>query len=416
MPLSSLKQNNFSHFPQFLYATIRNRFATPITTLILASILVSVNYLLANIIKLYGLSAYVVPSAIWLLVFLVLFRYEWRIAAFTSKLTTLLPLLIVIRVAGEFVLGVFTGFGKNANLLVPASLGFTLLHTAPVVLGVEMFRLALVRRVRSRYLFVLIAFMMTFITLPLSRFVREDLSSLLTSLSSVVIPRIIENLFLCQLALAGGSKPLVGYVAMVTYFELLSPVLPTGNIYVLSLGRTAILLLQLVALEVLLGFGEMHKLSRSELLSSLAVTLLATSIAFSMFLGFRVMTVVSGSMRPSIEVGDLVVVKNVNTSDLRVGDVIAYVKGKTIVLHRIVMLTSVRGETAFITKGDANTAVDPNPILPEQIVGRLVYVVPRIGYPLVLIAQYEQSYINAVVTAILFIVLVYYILSIRVLS
>jgi len=416
MPPSSLKQNNFSSFPRFLHTAFRNWFATPTVSLILASALVSVNYLLVNIVKLYGLSAYVVPSVMWLLVFLVLFRYEWRVAAFTSKLMTLLPLLVVIRVAGEFTLGMLIGFGKNANLLVPATLGFTLLRTAPVVLGIEMFRLALVRRVKSKYMFVIVALTITFATLPLSRFIREDISSLLTSLSSVIIPRVIENLFLCQLALVGGSKPLVSYVAMVTYFGLLSPVLPTGNIYVISLGRTAILLLQLVAIEVLLGFGETYKLSRSELLGSLTVTLLAISIALSMFLGYRVMTVVSGSMRPSIEVGDLVVVKNVNSSDLGVGDVIAYVKGKTIVLHRIVKLTRVKGEIAFMTKGDANTAVDPDPVVPEQIVGKLVYVVPRVGYPLVLIAQYEQSYINAVVTTILFIALAYYILSIRVLS
>lgn len=94
-------------------------------------------------------------------------------------------------------------------------------------------------------------------------------------------------------------------------------------------------------------------------------------------------TVLTGSMRPDYPPGTLVVVRPVATEDVRSGDVITYQRESgdaTVVTHRVVTVsTSLAGEVTFTTRGDANDAVDPVPVRPVQVKGRLWYAVPHLG-------------------------------------
>lgn len=97
------------------------------------------------------------------------------------------------------------------------------------------------------------------------------------------------------------------------------------------------------------------------------------------------LTVLSGSMEPAISAGDIVVVRGVSVppDDVAVGDVITflpYPDDPTLITHRVVAMTAdPQGEVKYVTQGDANSAVD-EPIGPHQIRGRMMYVVPVLGY------------------------------------
>lgn len=95
-------------------------------------------------------------------------------------------------------------------------------------------------------------------------------------------------------------------------------------------------------------------------------------------------TILTGSMRPSMPPGTLVVVRPVPASDVGVGTVITYQleSGKpTVVTHRVVSMgVTGAGKTVFTTQGDANNAADAKPVMPVQIKGKLWYKVPYVGY------------------------------------
>jgi len=86
------------------------------------------------------------------------------------------------------------------------------------------------------------------------------------------------------------------------------------------------------------------------------------------------MAVYGGSMHPSIKVGDLAIVKH---SDLIAeGDIITFnIEGK-IVTHRVVDILP----EGFVTKGDANNAPALNPVRLNELIGKVVFVVPYAGY------------------------------------
>lgn len=95
-------------------------------------------------------------------------------------------------------------------------------------------------------------------------------------------------------------------------------------------------------------------------------------------------TVLTGSMRPTMPPGTLVVVKPTPTEQIQPGMVVTYQlrSGEpTVVTHRVVGVTAgMDGSKAFITQGDANNVADAEPVLPVQIVGAKWYSVPWIGH------------------------------------
>jgi len=95
-------------------------------------------------------------------------------------------------------------------------------------------------------------------------------------------------------------------------------------------------------------------------------------------------TILTGSMRPDLPPGTLVVVKPVPADEITVGTVVTYqlTSGKaTVVTHRVVATsTTIAGKKTFTTQGDANEVPDAKPVQPVQIRGELWYSVPYLGY------------------------------------
>lgn len=94
---------------------------------------------------------------------------------------------------------------------------------------------------------------------------------------------------------------------------------------------------------------------------------------------YKLYTVQSGSMEPSIKTGSLAVVIPSNTYN--VGDVITFTdsaNAKTTTSHRIVSIN----ETSFQTKGDANENIDAAFVSKNNVIGKVLFSVPYIGYPI----------------------------------
>ena len=99
------------------------------------------------------------------------------------------------------------------------------------------------------------------------------------------------------------------------------------------------------------------------------------------FFGYAPLIVGSGSMSPSFEAGDLLVVKEVdNTSTLEEGTVITYLSGDVLISHRIISVEKeLDGTVKYITQGDANNAPDTTWVTPSQVVGVYHKSFPKLG-------------------------------------
>ena len=95
------------------------------------------------------------------------------------------------------------------------------------------------------------------------------------------------------------------------------------------------------------------------------------------FAGYSVFTVLSSSMESEIPKGSLVVTKQVDSSELQIGDDITYLSNPTTtVTHRIVGITeryADTGQRAFTTQGVMNSAPDKQPVPAANVVGKVIY-------------------------------------------
>ncbi len=95
--------------------------------------------------------------------------------------------------------------------------------------------------------------------------------------------------------------------------------------------------------------------------------------------GFKSFAVLSGSMTPTIGVGEIVYVRETDSTELEEGDIITYhLSESAVVTHRIMELHPE--EKNVITKGDANEAEDATPVPFDKIIGRVAFHVPLLGY------------------------------------
>ena len=93
---------------------------------------------------------------------------------------------------------------------------------------------------------------------------------------------------------------------------------------------------------------------------------------YSSFFGRSIFEVQTGSMAGTIEAGDWIIVKY--SDDIELDDIVTYKQDKEFVTHRVI--EAYKG--TYVTKGDANNAKD-KPISKEQIVGKVVKVLPNFG-------------------------------------
>jgi signal peptidase I len=94
--------------------------------------------------------------------------------------------------------------------------------------------------------------------------------------------------------------------------------------------------------------------------------------------------VLTGSMSPTYDPGSVVVVRPAPTDELRVGDAITFQERSgdpAVVTHRIVAISFAGdGTRLFTTQGDANGAIDAEPVKEVQVRGKVWYSVPYVGH------------------------------------
>jgi len=111
---------------------------------------------------------------------------------------------------------------------------------------------------------------------------------------------------------------------------------------------------------------------------SVAVLALVLFMAVSPVIGFRFDPVLSGSMSPTIEVGDLAISSSVDKEDIKVGDIIVFRHSGILICHRVI---GIDAEAGWIqTQGDANEDPDPYTITYNDVVTEVGLVVPYTGH------------------------------------
>ena len=125
-------------------------------------------------------------------------------------------------------------------------------------------------------------------------------------------------------------------------------------------------------------------------IGAVLVLFIAVLVVVPRFYDGQALTVMSGSMAPAINAGDVIVVRGLNPDEvcreIQMGEIITYFPKEndpTLITHRVV--DKIAGHypdgtnCRLIPQGDANNTPD-DPVSPEQVRGQLMYDVPKVGW------------------------------------
>lgn len=102
---------------------------------------------------------------------------------------------------------------------------------------------------------------------------------------------------------------------------------------------------------------------------------------------FNAYVVLTGSMLPEIEPKDVVVTKKIEGKDLKIGDIITFIPSDSrisniIVTHRILnkYYDATTNKYTYQTKGDANNTPDFTLAEDSNVIGKVIFKIPKVGY------------------------------------
>src|SRR3990172_3229847 len=127
-------------------------------------------------------------------------------------------------------------------------------------------------------------------------------------------------------------------------------------------------------------------------LASVMVLMLAAVLTYlAPHLGWRVDVVGSGSMAPTLHVGSLAVTRPVEAEAIAVGDIITFdpqgiTLSANLITHRVIGIER-NSPLRFRTRGDANEQADPFTVPARNLVGRVDFHAPYLGY----VAQFLRT-------------------------
>lgn len=296
--------------------------------------------------------------------------------------------------------GLFAGFGKSPNLITLDSFFIFLIYIFSILFGIELSRTYLIKKGTQgrRNATLVIAFVAIFCMLIQIRLIDivtlnpAETAEFIKFFGEKIIPLLAMSLFASYLAYYGGALSSIGYLAILSAFDMYSPILPdiswTAKALIGVLAPTVgFLLIQQSIQETHRHARPTRKLlkRRDPTIAWVGVALICLMLVFFSFgyFGVKPTIISSGSMQPSLEVGDIVVVSDVSIEDIKEGDIIQYEWNNFSTIHRVYKVHSLGEDTIpimFTTKGDANNEPDVDPVMPEQITGKVVFTIPKLGW------------------------------------
>lgn len=370
-------------------------------------------YLLVNLVAPRlppGLDMYLLQPLAWVMLGGMAFLLAWGGWVdwpHPSRLLFIFALLLgLIQTAAFLLTGFLFGLGHSPYAhRFPAVLG-NLWYLAAGLVGLETARATLVRYVGQRSLFLAVAlgaFIPALYIVPLTRWTTLSTPQTIIAFTGArLLPSLAEGLVAALLAWLGGPFPALLYRALPLLFEWFSPVLPNLTWLVQAFIGSLAPLIGFFYLQGFLPASEATASapsaeapaspSRSTTLNAWWWVLLIALTAFwfnTGFFGVRPFVVSGYSMKPTLMAGDLVIIQPTAPETIREGDIIQFRVLSGSVVHRVKTIRAENGTLTFITRGDNNN-VDDDPVTADQVQGKVVLVIPKIGWPTLVLKRVLQ--------------------------
>ena len=284
---------------------------------------------------LFGLTVYLIArnDGLKILNFNKVRRWEILKSPFQAAI-----LIASFQIALTLIAGIFFGFGNSPYSFAPLAIITNLIFVFSALIGIEIARSYFVKigtksRRKITLIIALISILFMFFMLKPSDFTplyTNDPALILQFFGEKIIPLLAMSLFVTYIAYLGGALAAIGYMGVLQGFQWLSPVLPNLDWTVASLIGTlapaiGFLIIQnniQLSLKKPSRGRRKRKAKGDPAISWTAIAAIGVVLIFfsSGYLGAQPTIIYSGSMRGEIDVGDIVLIADVEMEDIKVGE------------------------------------------------------------------------------------------------
>lgn len=366
---------------------------------------------LAGVIEASKMNGYILPALWGTAAFIIVFFLPGvrPIVKVQKKANVIFDaaLCAIVVIAAQLAAGLFIyGFGDSPYDHSVRGIIFNIATIGLVLLGQELVRAYYIGSRCSRpngKAFACITILMVLIDLNFNRILSTgDAKSLLILMSQEIGPSVCRQVLLSYLALYGGAAASFTYIGFLELYQKIIPVLPDYDWLAEGCIGIAVPLFAVLILTARYERSTCYKFKRSTGKSvkkrhpALAAGETVFAIAFLWFMVgvFPVYpsVIMTGSMEPLIEPGDLVLIEKIQEEEdlyeLEAGDVIQFEREDILITHRIVAVQKDKaGNFAFYTKGDNNSTEDSQAVFQGEVRGTLKRVIPKLGLVKLFIAD-----------------------------
>lgn len=203
-----------------------------------------------------------------------------------------------------------------------------------------------------------------------------------------LFPAMLTNLLYNYLSARYGPRPNILYRLLITLYPYIIPYDPSLPAPLKAFAK--MLIPWLIYLFIATLYEKKPRRARERKSNWRFVwpsAAIAIALAFLALIScqFRFGTIVIGSesMTGELNVGDAIIYEKYNDQAIEENDVIVFIRSGTRVVHRVVKIEHINGQTRYYTKGDANETEDTGYVTKSEIIGVTDFKIAYIGYPTV---------------------------------
>lgn len=304
---------------------------------------------------------------------------------------------IIISILG----GLIDGFGKSPYSHSPMGIIINIISISSMLLAREMIRSYATNTLAKQenyIVFIIIALFMTFLSFPFKKYTdfRGNID-IIKFIAQYFGPELCKNLLATYLVFLGGTMPSIIYLGIVEAFSWLSPILPDMKwITQAFVGILCPMFCFMVIQNIYLTASKQIKKdekSKESSVSWMVTCLISIGIIWFSVGVFPIYpsVIATGSMEPMIMPGDVILVQKADGNKVKLDDVIQFKRDNMLISHRIIEIVEKENVKGYRTKGDNNSCADAELVKPEQVKGKVIKVVPKIGWPTLLIKSKKDE-------------------------
>lgn len=206
------------------------------------------------------------------------------------------------------------------------------------------------------------------------------------------IPVLIINLYLTYISYFSGYNTSFLYAVIPQIATYALPILPNIDLGTLSILNSVVPFFSYIYINHMVNKGdkiynrkEYKPIGIKGWIGTILIVVLVVCFGYGVF-PIEPLVIASNSMAPNIYKGDIVIIIDGDSKEVKEGEVIRYKMDGYYVVHRVKEIKEDNeGNKIFITKGDNNDDVDLYPVKESQYAGTIKINIPYIGYPTLIV-------------------------------